>query len=218
MYCSDISNLLILLHFASFQDFIFVYRPTLADFRHKITISKSRRNECRAHITCKKIKKKSSSGVIDTSKKVYIPRRICGFLCHLEPGVLEKTKNLLEALTEDFEMLRCLLPQKACELLQHGTPVWINKSLTYGDADEPIVADSMCFHPHKGQVIFSFFPVFFRFSPFFPCFFRFHLHRKRTQSLISGKYVRSIENRVISRFSAFASHHIVVVTTKGQIL
>ena len=102
------------------------------------------------------MKVKGSNGVIDTSNKIYIPRKISGFTCYLEPGVLEKTKNLLETLEEDLDMLNCLLPCKACQLLQNSTPIWINTSITYGDVDSPVKADSMCFHPTDGKVRFHF--------------------------------------------------------------
>lgn len=92
------------------------------------------------------------NGVVDTSMKIYIPRKISGFLCYCEPDVLEKTKNLLEILTEDLNMLKCVLPDKACHLLQNSTPIWINTNITYGDLDDPIKATTMCFHPTDGKV------------------------------------------------------------------
>ena len=49
-------------------------------------------------------------------------------------------------------MLKILLPKKACLLLQKDTIIWINISITYGDVDDPVVGDSMCFHPHEGKV------------------------------------------------------------------
>ena len=49
-------------------------------------------------------------------------------------------------------MLKFLLPKKACLLLQKDTIIWINISITYGDVDDPVVGDSMCFHPHEGKV------------------------------------------------------------------
>lgn len=134
------------------QDFIFVYRPTLADFRHKITLSKCRTNRYKAHVVCKRIKEKSSTfEVVDSTKKLYVPLDVCGFTCHTEPGVFEKTSGLLEALTADLEMMRCLLPNKAFKTLQKSTPLWINIKMKYGPIDSPI-DDSMCFHPTDGHV------------------------------------------------------------------
>ena len=43
------------------------------------------------------------------------------------------------------------LPPKALKQLQESTPLWINKSLTYGPKDSPIIARHACFHPHDGQ-------------------------------------------------------------------
>ena len=133
------------------QDFVFLYRPTLADYRHKITLSKSR-NDFKCHIRCKKIKDKDADlGVHDSSEKIYLPQKVCGFTCNMEPGVCEQTPGLLDALTIDLEMLRCLLPTKALMQLQVSTPLWINTSLKYGPVGSP-VDNSMCFHPSDGQV------------------------------------------------------------------
>lgn len=149
--CLSIENT-ILIFWSPAQDFIFVYRPTLADFRHKITLSKCRTNRYKAHVVCKRIKEKSSTfEVVDSTKKLYVPLDVCGFTCHTEPGVFEKTSGLLEALTADLEMMRCLLPNKAFKTLQKSTPLWINIKMKYGPIDSPI-DDSMCFHPTDGHV------------------------------------------------------------------
>jgi hypothetical protein len=149
--CIPIGNY-ILTFFVPAQDFIFVYRPTLADFRHRVTLSKCRRNGYKAHINCKRIKEKCSTfEVVDSTNKLYVPRDVCGFTCHTEPGVFEKTSGLMEALTADLEMMRCLLPNKAFKTLQKSTPLWINIKMKYGPPDSPI-DDSMCFHPTDGQV------------------------------------------------------------------
>ena len=129
-----------------------MYRPTLADFTHKITLSKSRKDVFKALIRCKRIKDKDSDlGVYDTTDKIYNPQKVCGFTCQLEPGVLEQTPGLLDALTIDLDMLRCLLPPKALMQLQISTPLWINTSMRYGPVGSP-ADNSMCFHPTDGQV------------------------------------------------------------------
>lgn len=131
---------------------MFVYRPTLSSFRHKISLTKNRRDEFQARIFCKKTNdEKCISKVTDTSDKFYAMRDLCGFTCNAEPGVFEKTAGLLEALTEDLEALRCLLPERALKLLQKSTPLWINISIKFGPVDGR-VDESMCFHPSNGQV------------------------------------------------------------------
>ena len=127
-----------------------MYRPALADYRHKITLSKPRKDTFKAHIRCRAMKDKDE-GVYDTSDKIYNPEKVCGFTCFLEPGVLEQTPGLLDALTIDLEMLRCLLPPKALMQLQISTPLWINIDIKYGPIGSP-VDNSMCFHPTDGQV------------------------------------------------------------------
>lgn len=115
-------------------------------------MTKSRRNEFKAHITCRKIKIDEGGGrITDTSSKVYTPRNICGFVCNVEPGVFEKTPGFLGSLTEDLEMLCCLLPEKALKKLQQDTPLWININIKFGPFEDPI-DNSMCFHPSDGQV------------------------------------------------------------------
>lgn len=131
---------------------MFVYRPTLQNFRHKISLTKNKRDEFQARIICKKTNdERGKNNVTDTSNKFYAKRDLCGFTCNFEPGVFEKTNGLQEALTEDLEALCCLLPEKALKLLQKSTPLWINISIKFGPVDSRI-DESMCFHPSDGQV------------------------------------------------------------------
>ena len=143
------------LHDVSDERFIFVYKPTLASYRHQITISASRQlfadrgSDYKAHISCKKMK--SGGSVIDTSKKPYTMMKLCNFAVHAEPGVFETTPTLRRIFEEDLQQLCRLLPPHACRQLQRSTPIWLNKTITFGTVDEPVVGDTCCFHPADGQ-------------------------------------------------------------------
>lgn len=131
------------------QDFIFLYRPKLANVKHIIKLTKSRKNCFQADISCSKLK---ISEIIDTSKKEYIKKDISGFICYCEPGVFEDVSTLSETLTLDLEMLKRLVPTNIYHLLQRSTPIWINKEITFGTVDNPTVGSTMCFHSKNGQV------------------------------------------------------------------
>ena len=148
------------------DQFVFIYKPTLASFRHCITISNSRRvlgTHCHAHIACKKMKSKSA--VLDTSKKVYVCSKICDFIVYYEPDVFDTLPTLRQLLTEDLKKVNSLLPNKARKQLQRSTPLWLNRTITFGTVDEPVVGNTCCFHP-KGD----------RFPPVYNIF----SHRKMT--------------------------------------
>ena len=133
------------------DQFVFIYKPTLTSFRHCITISNSRRvlgTHCHAHIACTKMKSKSP--VIDTSKKVYICGKICDFIVYYEPDVFDTLPSLRQILTEDLKKVNQLLPSKARKHLQRSTPLWLNRTITFGTVDEPVVGNTCCFHP-KGE-------------------------------------------------------------------
>jgi hypothetical protein len=139
------------------QDFIFLYRPKLANFRHTIKLTKSKKFHCHAHISCKKL---AISDVIDISKKEYIRQDISGFICYCEQGVFEDVSTFKEILTLDLEMLKKLLPLHSCQLLQQSTPIWINKEITFGTVDSPVVGSSICFHSIDGKVMIRYIPAY----------------------------------------------------------
>jgi hypothetical protein len=127
-----------------------VYRPTLSNYRHKIKLMRNERSECEGHIMCSKIKD-NKNGLLDTSGKEYDLMEIFGFSCNFENSIFEDIPSFLGIITADLEMLSSLLPRKACRLLQKDTVIWINKSITYGPVDDPIVGLSMCYHARDGQ-------------------------------------------------------------------
>ena len=136
------------------DQFVFIYKPTLTSFRHCVTISNSRRvlgTHCHAHIACTKMKSKSP--VLDTSKKVYICGKICDFIVYYEPDVFDTLPSLRQILTEDLKKVNSLLPSKARKHLQRSTPLWLNRTITFGTVDEPVVGNTCCFHP-KGDNLF----------------------------------------------------------------
>lgn len=147
------------------KNFVCLYRPTLGNYRHTIKLQKSKnlnKNAYLAHISCQKLDINDSE-IIDNTNKNYEKHIISGFICMVECDVSEDSSNsdsdsfnshseFFSIFTKDLEVVSKILPRKACSLLQKGTPIWINKSLTYGHVNAPIVGSSMCFHPHDGQV------------------------------------------------------------------
>lgn len=88
--------------------------------------------------------------LIDSSSKQYNTVYMCGFQICYEPGVFENVPHFSACFEADLQMLRRLLPPKACSLLQESTPIWVNEALTYGTKAQPVVATSCCFHPIGG--------------------------------------------------------------------
>lgn len=137
------------------ERFIFIYKPTMSSYRHQITISNSRQlfadrgSDCKAHISLKKMK--SSGPIIDTSTKQYPLTKLCDFAVNAEPGVFDSLPTLRRILEEDLQQLCKLLPPHALRQLQRSTPLWLNRSISYGPVNEPIVGDTCCFHPKDGQ-------------------------------------------------------------------
>lgn len=92
----------------------------------------------------------NDNNLIDTTLKHYEHTLIAGFHVLYEPGVFEDVPGFAECFETDVKMLRYLLPEKACVLLQTDTPIYVNKSLFYGTKAQPIHATSCCFHPLGG--------------------------------------------------------------------
>jgi len=92
---------------------------------------------------------------IDTSKKHYGSVILGGWPCRIEPGcfpsdmdIPENGKNLLRTRFEsDLEAASRSLPFEAREKLKSSTPIWINKSQSFGPKIAPIKGRAGCFHP-----------------------------------------------------------------------
>ena len=136
-----------------FKDFIFSYRPKTGKCRHLINLSHSgifyRSKQIYCDLSFESID--DCLEVCDTSKKVYHSKDILGFNVRYEDGLFDTSSQLLNTLTEDFQMMIKIFPSHAIKKLQSSTPLWINKNITYGPKSRPIKADSMCFHPTGGE-------------------------------------------------------------------
>ena len=92
---------------------------------------------------------------IDTSKKHYDKVILGGWPCRIEPGcwpsdmdVQANGKNLLRSRFEsDLEAASRSLPFEAREKLKSSTPIWINKSQSFGPKVAPVRGRAGCFHP-----------------------------------------------------------------------
>lgn len=96
---------------------------------------------------------------IDNTKKFYCRTTLGGWPVRCEPGWddcdgnVEKSRQLRARLTSDLRAMTSFLPPHARELLRNGTPIWINKSMTYGPKVAPVKAGHCCFHPGKGWLV-----------------------------------------------------------------
>lgn len=96
---------------------------------------------------------------LDTSTKHYDKVILGGWPCYVEPGCFppdmalpaDNGKNLLRLRFElDLMAASLSLPPKARTKLKHCTPIWINKSQSYGPKSAPVRARDACFHPGAG--------------------------------------------------------------------
>ena len=58
--------------------------------------------------------------------------------------------HLDNALREDLETVRKLLPSSAYEKLRCSTRIWINKSISFGSIEEPTIGRACTYHPKGG--------------------------------------------------------------------
>jgi len=92
---------------------------------------------------------------IDTSTKHYDKVILGGWPCRIEPGCFPSDmdipangKNLLRTRFEsDLEAASKSLPFEAREKLKSSTPIWINKSQSFGPKVAPVKGRAGCFHP-----------------------------------------------------------------------
>ena len=90
---------------------------------------------------------------LDTSNKYYEDVILGGWPCRVEPGcfppdmTIPGGRNLLRMRFElDLMAASLSLPPDARSKLKHCTPIWINKSQSYGPKVAPVVARDACFH------------------------------------------------------------------------
>ena len=92
---------------------------------------------------------------LDTSSKIYEETVLGGWPCRIEPGCFPSDLddpvtgvNSLRKRFEDDLMAACAaLPPHARQKLQQSTPIWINKSQSYGPKVAPVRNQDGCFHP-----------------------------------------------------------------------
>ena len=98
---------------------------------------------------------------IDSSSKHYEEVTLGGWPCRIEPGcfpsdmdIPENGKNTLRCRFEnDLLAASEALPPIAREKLKDSTPVWINKSQSYGPKVAPVRGRDGCFHPGEKWLI-----------------------------------------------------------------
>ena len=90
---------------------------------------------------------------LDTSNKYYEDVILGGWPCRVEPGcfppdmTIPGGRNLLRMRFElDLMAASLSLPPDARSKLKHCTPIFINKSQSYGPKVAPVVARDACFH------------------------------------------------------------------------
>ncbi|KAL3801147.1 hypothetical protein ACHAW5_011095 [Stephanodiscus triporus] len=95
---------------------------------------------------------------LDTTAKHYDEVILGGWPCRIEPGCFpsdmalpKNGRNLLRLRFElDLMAASLSLPPEARAKLKKCTPIWINKSQSYGPKLSPIIARDACFHPGSG--------------------------------------------------------------------
>ena len=98
---------------------------------------------------------------IDSSSKHYEEVTLGGWPCRIEPGcfpshmdIPENGKNTLRCRFEDdLSAASEALPPTAREKLKDSTPVWINKSQSFGPKVAPVRGRDGCFHPGEKWLI-----------------------------------------------------------------
>jgi hypothetical protein len=136
--------------------FIFHFTPKIGQSKFSIELNQKvlkyflRRGRTSRSLKCS-CEPLVADEILDTSSKIYDDLNVHGFRLKCEQRVFDDTSSLKESLEEDLLMIEDLLPSNACALLKSHVPIYINKSLTYGTKNKPIVGNSMCFHPVGGR-------------------------------------------------------------------
>lgn len=128
------------------QDFLFVYRPKLGLRRHELTLfyTSDLLDEVDCELHCEDI---AEDSVIDNTSKQYLITEICGFKVYYEEGVEESVEGIFNALVEDFTEMCRLFPSWALDKVRSDTPLWVNKSITFGTKRKPVIGYGSTFHP-----------------------------------------------------------------------
>ena len=92
---------------------------------------------------------------LDTSNKIYEKVVLGSWPCRVEPGCFPSdlddpvtgVNSLRKRFEDDLRAACAALPPHAREKLQQSTPVWINKSQSYGPKVAPVRNQDGCFHP-----------------------------------------------------------------------
>jgi len=128
--------------------FICVYKPYLCGHQHTLTLTKDDEMNVKAIVYYNKIIKEE---VIDNTNKVYESKKISGFQIFAEPGVFEEFRDFYSILEQELKMVKALLPTAVEKKLRDDTPIWINKSLSFGSSKNPTIGKGSTYHPKNGQ-------------------------------------------------------------------
>eukprot|EP00804_Cyclotella_cryptica_P009641 CCRYP_011194-RC/>CCRYP_011194-RC protein AED:0.41 eAED:0.41 QI:0/-1/0/1/-1/0/1/0/288 len=90
---------------------------------------------------------------VNTVNKHYDNVTLGGWPCRVEPNAFSSSCKLRNRIESDLRAASSHLPPRARQKLQLSTPIWINKSLSYGPKVAPIQDANMCFHPGKEWLI-----------------------------------------------------------------
>ena len=130
------------------DSFICIYKPYLSNHQHSLTLCKDDHMNIKASVSYRKIEKGET---INNFNKVYEPRKMQGFQIYAEAGVFDDYRDLHSILEQELKMVKALLPSGAEKKLKEDTPLYINKSITFGDTRYPTVGRGSTYHPKDGQ-------------------------------------------------------------------
>lgn len=134
------------------EDFVCLYKPLRSGCRHLLALRREIPTQGRrlgrvvASSSCEELR---DDEVIDTCGKSYKQADMSGFRVWFEPGALEM-EAAGAALREDLARCVELLPARAVRRLAADTHIYLNKSLTYGTKNRPVVGRSCTYHSVLG--------------------------------------------------------------------
>lgn len=90
---------------------------------------------------------------IDNTQLVYIPITLaCGTQVHCAPDVLSACPMVLRSIQTDVTQILKILPWSVHALVKR-TPIWINRSYSYGTRDDPRVLRHSTAHHEEGWLV-----------------------------------------------------------------
>jgi hypothetical protein len=141
------------------ESLVFVYRPRQAKSKHTITLRpkmlKSFSLRAKNHLNvkvdliCERMTQ-DDLDVVDSTTKEYVSLYVHGFELRCEPKVFDEVEGFECTFGGDLQTLVELLPPGACDELRKSTPIYINKSISFGKKSKPVVGRTCTFHPLGG--------------------------------------------------------------------